>query len=96
MLKLPEADWLYFFERNLSITLVSVISSISENILKYTRLIEIFRISVDDLPKEFLYVNSAFLFGYNFDKNLLTILSYIGEKTPHALLLIKYSEDYVL
>ena len=80
----------------MNITLVSGISTIGVNIQKCTELFEIFRMCLPDLPGEILYVHPAFLFGYNFDKSLMTIMSNIGEKTSDALILFKTSEDYVL
>ena len=63
MLKHPEAHWSFFSECSININLMSVISTICENILKCTEVIEKLRLCVSNLSEELLYAHSAFLFG---------------------------------
>ena len=63
VLELPEDYWLFHLEGNLKLTLVSVISTIGDNIFMCTKLFEIFRLRVPDAPEKFSYVHSVFALG---------------------------------
>ena len=79
-----------FLEWNQIIILRAAISTLSENILKCTKFIEIFGIFEPIFTEEFLYVSSAFVFGKNLDKSFMSILikSKTSEITLNALMFI--------
>ena len=59
---------------------MSVLSTWDEYFLNWTYVISMFRLNLLNLPSEILIAHFTFLFGWNFDKSLISEISNIGEK----------------